>query len=1049
MTQTRRRRRGAGGSATQAGMDYQNRVAAWIAVHVLAGEAATPPWELPADTYLTFVRCETEQPVDDVLVETSAGGFVFIQVKHTLTLDRTESSDFASTIDQYLRQFHSFRLAQGSRPWERPLDATCDRLVLVVGPRSSATIRDHLPSALMKVRALAPGQFMEDAATNDTERRVLHVLLQHLRRVWQEVTGTSLSEREARQVLALMRVVTQDVERDGVGEREAKDRLRSIVLREAKQADVAWNTLIQLCANLAKNRGTADRLTLRRALEEAAIELKVPGSYQTDILAGNELRRARLQELGRTSKGRCIRRWQALGVPRSEAARFADDLSIGAPVLECQPNADTPLRLLVADVGAGKTLMAERLFQASVLRASADPAAPVPVYQEARILVGPLRTAIERVARDLGDPSVQGAAVIIDGVDEAGISRAAELLNDARGLVWTWPNTTIVLTSRPIPLFTAAAIEEAVKVPLLSESQADALIRRVAGRHWTPHIMWQWPESVKDAIRRPLFAVLMATYLRDGNNDVLPRSTGELLHSLVERAIDQVSADRIQAEHLLQQLARLSMDRGGGLVPKAEVAPKMDLQPLLETGLVVQQADALQFPLPILTEWFAAHSLANGLPTPDELVNSQQRLEHWRYALIIFASIFDHDTVSTLLSPIAERHPAFAAQIVHEGLAQWGLAPRVSPPPALESGRRIRVAMQAWVNGLGPLARVIAPVSKNGPLHPIGIRVSDCWVITSWYQGKDDLPAVVELPGGVVSSGSTRLWGEWPSRRAAQPGRQSAWAWRWTHEELVSALSTVLQRRELPINSGPLAREAVWQAALAITNRGLFHPGPIPVSEIVGQLGRYRNSAVLHIGGLQLNQLRLEQLQEAVDRLLDAGAQELRNPWSEPTFSMGSGRIQAPATHEKLLARAMVVYRVALDAYRDIVDRWFPNFASSLQIAVTLPARLIGGIIPPTERTGLGRIASINWHLEPLPSGSESSVDLGLGEHHLDDALFAATLTKLRSLRPDASTWITVTSRSPVLDIFRATSVTELVYTWLWDDLQRVGWVNGHLGSPR
>src|SRR5258708_7155653 len=60
-----------GGVAAQAGINYQNRVAAWLAVRILAEQDAPPLWDLSAGSTLEFLRCETEQPVDDVMVGTS------------------------------------------------------------------------------------------------------------------------------------------------------------------------------------------------------------------------------------------------------------------------------------------------------------------------------------------------------------------------------------------------------------------------------------------------------------------------------------------------------------------------------------------------------------------------------------------------------------------------------------------------------------------------------------------------------------------------------------------------------------------------------------------------------------------------------------------------------------------------------------------------------------------------------------------------------------------------------------------------------------------
>lgn len=58
-----------GGAATQAGINYQNRVAAWRCVRILAEQDAASLWGLPEDVTFDFIRCETEQPVEVVLRE--------------------------------------------------------------------------------------------------------------------------------------------------------------------------------------------------------------------------------------------------------------------------------------------------------------------------------------------------------------------------------------------------------------------------------------------------------------------------------------------------------------------------------------------------------------------------------------------------------------------------------------------------------------------------------------------------------------------------------------------------------------------------------------------------------------------------------------------------------------------------------------------------------------------------------------------------------------------------------------------------------------------
>src|SRR5260370_5393016 len=111
-----------GGSATQGGTNYQNRVAAWVAVQILAEQDATPPWGLPSSTTLEFVRCEQLEPVDDVLVGTPIPGHAFLQVKHNIDLGRAADSELASVLDQFVRQYHEHPTVGQKSTRYRPLD---------------------------------------------------------------------------------------------------------------------------------------------------------------------------------------------------------------------------------------------------------------------------------------------------------------------------------------------------------------------------------------------------------------------------------------------------------------------------------------------------------------------------------------------------------------------------------------------------------------------------------------------------------------------------------------------------------------------------------------------------------------------------------------------------------------------------------------------------------------------------------------------------------------------------------------------------------------
>lgn len=272
-----------GGAATAGGMDFQHRVAAWVAVHILAEKDVTPPWDLSSGTTLEWIRCETEQPVDDLLVGTSDNGYIYAQIKRRIRLSKSAESELASALDQFVRQFITCRSASSGQVCNRPLEPEKDRLVLITSASSSRPIKDHLPVVLNRIRHLTQQQLLDEAAKNQREREALDVIKEHLCRSWRGCLGNHPSEDELRQIFSLMRVQVLDVDGGGNDEREALNLLRQAVLQDPEQDQMAWHSLINLCATLASQRSGADRKLLQRGLLNSGICLKAARSYRNDI----------------------------------------------------------------------------------------------------------------------------------------------------------------------------------------------------------------------------------------------------------------------------------------------------------------------------------------------------------------------------------------------------------------------------------------------------------------------------------------------------------------------------------------------------------------------------------------------------------------------------------------------------------------------------------------------------------------------------------------------------------------------------------------------
>ena len=453
-------------------------------------------------------------------------------------------------------------------------------------------------------------------------------------------------------------------------------------------------------------------------------------------------RAARLDELGRASRARCVERWQVAGIDTTLALAMAHELGIGAAPAQALPSEERPLRVLGGDMGVGKSLAGKRYHRAAIAAQLQDASAPAPVYIRARDIDGDLQAKALQACEGLGDPRQQGATVVLDGIDEPGAGAASELLSQARVLAGTWPATRVLLSSRPLSAIEHA--EELAHLQQLGEAEASALVGRVAGIAVTTGMHAGWPENLRQAIRLPLFAVLLGGYLRR-NNGAVPASRGELLRSLVELAIGRVDAD---VTPLLRRLAILSLRRSGGPVPEADVLAGEDPGLIEGTRLVVRRDRTLVFPLIVLAQWFAAESLIAGEPTPQELIDDPASLESWRYPLAIAVGTYGYAQVSALLGPLAAAHGGFASQVVEEGLAKWSQSEDVTPPPALQCAEEIRSASEAWLQGAASLKELFWPLVREGQLAPTGAHVDGAWLTTGWYAGGRQLPGVNELPVG-------------------------------------------------------------------------------------------------------------------------------------------------------------------------------------------------------------------------------------------------------------------------------------------------------------
>ena len=324
-TARRRSLRRAGGSATNAGTDFQNRLTAWVAVHILADQEVSPPWNLPASTVLTSLHAESAHAIDDIAVGTSAQGLILIQAKHTVTLDVGGTSALGKTVAQFVAQF----CCSG-----RSFDPAKDAFVLATGPLSSSAVTRHLPRFLARIRSSAHPE-TEWTSGNQNETRAAIVLRDHLSREWSAKRATAPTAEEMLALVRLVHVHLVDVDPGGVGETEAKNLLRRTILSDPTQSDAAWSTLIAQSARYACQSQSATRPVLAQVLSAAVAGVRAPRSFQADINRLCEQTRTVLTALSDFSRITVAEKTIRITRPVISAAQTAADeghlLIVGVP----------------------------------------------------------------------------------------------------------------------------------------------------------------------------------------------------------------------------------------------------------------------------------------------------------------------------------------------------------------------------------------------------------------------------------------------------------------------------------------------------------------------------------------------------------------------------------------------------------------------------------------------------------------------------------------------------------------------------------------------
>ncbi|WLG14396.1 hypothetical protein Q6344_03380 [Psychrobacter cibarius] len=231
-------RRTGGGAATNSGIDFQQRVAAFFVLAMGLDLDCSSILERDDKTKICKVAFETEDAVDDIVI-THESSKTYLQVKRKLSFSEKVDSEFYKTIDQFVRQYYA---SQNKN----------DCYAIVTSSDSSRTI-------LSELKKITTSERLNNEASTDNP---LSISEKSTYQSFLNCIKTSLKQNKLlndtkviQHLISRIYVIDIAIENNGIYE---KSFLASISSRLCTTPKLLWGHIISKTLDWSKNRQSID-----------------------------------------------------------------------------------------------------------------------------------------------------------------------------------------------------------------------------------------------------------------------------------------------------------------------------------------------------------------------------------------------------------------------------------------------------------------------------------------------------------------------------------------------------------------------------------------------------------------------------------------------------------------------------------------------------------------------------------------------------------------------------------------------------------------------
>lgn len=247
----------AGGSATNSGIDYQQRVAALAITHALTGLGFLDDFGLNEEAEIREIYFESENPIDDIALTTDMGN-IFIQAKRSINLSARLDSEFSGVVKQFITQYIKNNNA-------------IHKYVLAVSPSASSKIIRDLRKLTESARLnRAPS---DPNPLSKSEESALDTIKDVAKSHFLKQSGKELDEKRFLEFFSRVYIAVLDIEKGGTLERAV---LTLLSKESAVPPAILWDALISLGLTLSKNRQSIDKHALEEKIGRYLVSSEPP-----------------------------------------------------------------------------------------------------------------------------------------------------------------------------------------------------------------------------------------------------------------------------------------------------------------------------------------------------------------------------------------------------------------------------------------------------------------------------------------------------------------------------------------------------------------------------------------------------------------------------------------------------------------------------------------------------------------------------------------------------------------------------------------------------